>query len=79
MSTLGEKRLRVTFNPSKGELIQDIKQVTAELIDLLESQRLAEPKESPLNPERQRLISLAQTAYEEAGMWAVKAVTSNLN
>jgi hypothetical protein len=25
--------------------------------------------------EKQRLISMAQTAYEEAGMWAVKAIT----
>jgi hypothetical protein len=25
--------------------------------------------------EKQRLISMAQTAYEEAGMWAVKALT----
>jgi hypothetical protein len=24
--------------------------------------------------EKQRLISMAQTAYEEAGMWAVKAI-----
>lgn len=76
METLGQKRVRVTFNPNKGEVIQDIKQATAELIDLLEDQRSAEPQGSPPNPERQRLISLAQTTYEEAAMWAVKAATS---
>jgi hypothetical protein len=26
-----------------------------------------------VSSEKQRLISMAQTAYEEAGMWAVKA------
>jgi hypothetical protein len=73
--TLGEKRVRVEFNPNRGEIIQDMKQATAGLINLLEDQRGAEPTGSPPNPERQRLISLAQTAYEEAAMWAVKAVT----
>lgn len=34
------------------------------------------PKEGEaVNPEKLRLISLAQTAYEEAAMWAVKAAT----
>jgi hypothetical protein len=28
--------------------------------------------------EKQRLISMAQTAYEEAGMWAVKAITEGI-
>jgi hypothetical protein len=27
---------------------------------------------------QQRLISMAQTAYEEAGMWAVKAITEGI-
>lgn len=76
MSTLGEKRVRVEFNPSKGEIIQDIKQTTAELINLLESFRSSEPKDSVPNPEFQRLISIAQTEYENAAMWAVKAVTT---
>jgi hypothetical protein len=38
------------------------------------------PKEGEVNPheyvkEKLRLIALAQTAYEEAAMWAVKAAT----
>jgi hypothetical protein len=76
MKTLGEKRVRVEFNPSKGEIIQDIKQATATLIDLLEGFRLSEPADSTPNPELQRLISIAQTEYENAAMWAVKAVTT---
>jgi len=28
------------------------------------------------SPEKQRLISLAQTGYEQACMWAVKAATT---
>lgn len=76
MQTLGEKRVRVTFNPDKGEVINDIKQEIAKLIDLLENQRLAEPKDAVPNTERQRLISIAQTELESAAMWAVKAVTT---
>lgn len=77
MSTLGEQRVRVEFNPTKGEIIQDIKQATAELINLLESFRSSEPTDATPSPELQRLISIAQTTYEEAAMWAVKAVTTN--
>jgi hypothetical protein len=77
--SIGEKRVRTQFNPSKGEIIQDIKQATAELINLLESFRSSEPKDSTSNPELQRLISIAQTEYENAAMWAVKAVTTNNN
>lgn len=78
MKTLGEKRVRVEFNPQKGEIIQDIKQATAELINLLEDFRNAVPYGNPPNPEFQRLITIAQQEYENAAMWAVKAVTTDL-
>jgi hypothetical protein len=76
--TLGEKRVRVNFNPSNQDLVQQIKEKSAELINLLESIREDELRKVPpveKSNEKMRLISLAQTAYEEAAMWAVKAAT----
>lgn len=82
--TLGEKRIRVAFNPSGESVVDKIKQQSAELIDLLQAVRADEVSktynESPeamreKSGEKLRLISLAQTAYEEAAMWAVKAAT----
>jgi len=64
--TLGEKRVRLQFNPSADSVVDQIKVKTAELIDLCET----------LKAKDGRLASLAQTAYEEAAMWAVKAATS---
>lgn len=64
--TIGEQRVRASFNPSSNSVVDQIKQQTAELIDLCET----------LKPLDGRLASLAQTAYEEAAMWAVKAATT---
>lgn len=69
MKTIGEQRIRVEFNPSNKGLVDQVKQKTAELIDLME-----ELKEGS-NNEKIRLISLAQTSFEEAVMWGVKAMT----
>jgi hypothetical protein len=64
--SIGALRVRESFNPSKDNIVDKIKRYTADLIDLCEDLR-------PLDP---RLVSLAQTAYEEAAMWAVKAATT---
>lgn len=64
--TLGEQRVRLDFNPSQEGVVVDIKRHTASLIDLCEKLKAKDP----------RLASLAQTAYEEAAMWAVKAATA---
>jgi hypothetical protein len=64
--TLGEQRVRVKFNPGATADVDVIKQKSAELIDLCEKFKSKDP----------RLASLAQTAYEEAAMWAVKAATA---
>lgn len=64
--TIGEHRVRVSFNPSGTSLVDQIKTKTAELIDLCET----------LKPLDGRLVSIAQTTYEEAAMWAVKAATA---
>lgn len=84
VKTLGEKRVRTDFNITSSGEIDKIKQSTAELINYLEAIRNDEVSKtydkSPeqmqeLSGEKLRLIALAQTAYEEAAMWAVKAVS----
>ena len=64
--TVGEVRVRTTFNPSQTDFVAQIKQKSAELINLCEE----------LKSKDGRLASLAQTSYEEAAMWAVKAATA---
>ena len=64
--TIGAERTRVSFNPNGDDMVTRIKSKTAELIDLCEE----------VKPQDPRLASLAQTAYEEAAMWAVKAATA---
>jgi hypothetical protein len=64
--SIGANRVRESFNPSKDNMVDKIKRYTADLIDLCEE----------LKPLDARLASLAQTAYEEAAMWATKAATT---
>ena len=64
--SVGANRVRESFNPSKDNLVDKIKRYTADLIDLCEDLKHLDP----------RLAALAQTAYEEAAMWAVKAATT---
>jgi hypothetical protein len=65
--TLGEERLKFNANPSADvhTIISEIRQKSAELIDLCET----------LKSKDARLASLAQTSYEQACMWAIKCVT----
>ena len=76
--TLGEKRLRVSFNPSSaqtGTYVDMIKQKSAELIDLI-NDAVASPHFTDAEfYEWQRLKDLAITAVEEGAMWGVKAAT----
>lgn len=60
----GEYRVGVDFNPSKDPDVDDIKTLTACLIDLIEK-----------SGKYGRCTALAMTAYEEAAMWAVKSIT----
>lgn len=64
--TIGERRVRVEFNPSQNDHVSFIKQESAKLINLCEDLKARDP----------RLAALAQTAYEEAAMWAVKLATA---
>ena len=64
--SIGATRVREDFNPSKDDMVTKLKRYTADLIDLCEELKALDP----------RLAALAQTAYEEAAMWAVKAATT---
>ncbi len=64
--SLGEQRVRTDFNVSGSSFVDTIKFRTAELINICETFKEKDP----------RLASLAQTTYEEAAMWAVKAATA---
>jgi len=66
VGSLGAARVRESFNPSKDSLVDKVKRYSADLIDLCEEHKELDP----------RLAALAQTAYEEAAMWAVKLVTT---
>lgn len=68
--TLGQKRVKAEFNPSKDGHVDVIKNKCSELIDILEEMRTYPAAGTG---EKQRLISLAQTDIENAAMWAVKA------
>ena len=83
--TIGELRVRADFNPSQNDAVSQLKQKTAELINLLQAIRNDEASKTygdseahlkELSGEKLRLISLAQTEYENAAMWAVKAATA---
>ena len=68
--SLGEDRVRVSFNPGGNDLVSIIKARAANLIDKCEEMR-----DGTSPSEKGRLIALAQTAFEEGAMWAVKAAT----
>jgi len=64
--SIGEYRVRVSFNASGSSEVDSIKRLTAQLINICEELKSKDP----------RLAALAQTAYEEAAMWAVKLATA---
>lgn len=67
----GEKAVGLTFNPSNDPLVQEAKQLYAQLIDLADAIRKAENGPS----EKGRLASVAITEAQSAQMWLVKAIT----
>ena len=64
--SIGESRVRMDDGPLDDVWVWDLKTKTAALIDLCEL----------LKSRDGRLAALAQTAYEEACIWAVKAATA---
>ena len=71
VKSLGEQRVRTEFNPANSDTVSQIKQKTAELINLVSHLE----KDGACPPEMARVKALAMTGYEEAGHWAVKAAT----
>lgn len=83
--SVGELRVRTDFNVNDSDVVAVIKRKSAELINLCQAMRNDEAVAIPNEArdafhercgEKFRLIDLAQTAYEEAAMWAVKAATA---
>ena len=62
--TEGEYRVGINFNPSGDQTVDAIKRKAAELIDLIGD-----------SGKDERCTALAQTAFEDGAMWAVKSVT----
>jgi phosphoserine aminotransferase len=70
MTTLGEQRVRRSFNPENSALVEEIKSRTAELLNLCEMYRIS------MGPgEAVRCWAIAMERYEDAAMWAVKGAT----
>ena len=69
MTSRGEYRVGISFNPSKNPVVDNIKKAAAELIDLIED------IEDKADGEIKRLKALAMTDVETAAMHAVKAAT----
>ncbi len=65
----GEKAVGLTFNPSGDERVQKIKELYAQIIDMMCDIR------TPDTNEHNRLASIAITEAQTAQMWAVKAIT----
>lgn len=73
MQTKGEYRVGISFNPSASSAVDDIKGAAAALIDLID--QIPSDRETERGNEVGRVKALAQTAAEDAAMWAVKAAT----
>lgn len=79
--TKGQYRVGVAFNPSNMTVVDAIKAKAAELIDLIEEIPNRVPDQhggetdDARAAERGRCKAVAQTAAEDAAMWAVKAAT----
>jgi hypothetical protein len=70
MTSLGEYRVGITFNPGGNPKVDEIKRAAAALIDLCHV-----GADQTDDPEVGRLWGLAMTHFEDGAMWAVKAIT----
>lgn len=71
--SFGEKAVGVTFNPTGDERVKRLKELYAEVIDILQDERSTDSSDK--DPEINRLCSIAITEAQAAQMWAVKAIT----
>ncbi len=65
----GQKAVGLTFNPSGDKNVQKVKELYAQIIDLMV------PYKSSGFSEGSRLASVSITEAQTAQMWAVKAIT----
>lgn len=75
--TFGERAVGITFNPSGDSKVQEVKELYAKIIDLLNDLRNNALTPPPVGKptEQARLASIAITEAQGAQMWAVKTVT----
>lgn len=83
--TLGQRRVRLTFNPSGNPEVNDMKQRYADIIDTLEAKRVGLRAAGPADETPEafalrtgeifRSLSVAQTEAERACRDAVFALT----
>ena len=73
--TYGQKAVGLKFNPSGDARVQKIKELYAEIIDIMDDYRNAESTIDKQSWEHRRLSSVAITEAQSAQMRAVKALT----
>ena len=75
--TLGEFKVRTSFNPSEMTDVSVLKDRAAMFINIVDSLTLSTNRAYTEQETKEfgRLKSLAMTSIEEASMWAVKAAT----
>ena len=73
--TLGQRRVRVDFNPSKTDYVHQIKMAGANFIDLIDMSACKTDFTEDQLADFERLKELAMTAVEDGTMWAVKSAT----
>lgn len=85
--TEGQKRVRLSFNPSALTRVEDFKKTMAKAIDLLVEEAelvkvslydMREKEYNSLNSDFQREIATAKTQIQQASMWGVLALTSSI-
>ena len=85
--TEGQKRVRLSFNPSALTRVEDFKKTMAKAIDLLVEEAelvkvslydMGEKEYNSLNSDFQREIATAKTQIQQASMWGVLALTSSI-
>ena len=70
--TYGEQAVGITFNPANDPVVQKLKTLYAEIIDICDTER---KNINAMPGEKARLLSVAITEAQTAQMWAVKGVT----
>lgn len=72
--TLGESRVLVRYSEDLEQAmkIQEIRTISASLIDLINEHKIA--RLEPVDGEQARVYATAMTQIEDACMWSIKAI-----